>query len=172
MAVAIGVAEPIIMAAAAGLPYGTDELEVAGGLMTQPVPVARCRTIDLDAPANAEIVLEGKIVPGVRVTDGPYLDYAGIPSVNPRAFLFEVTAITSGEQPVFRGTTVGRPGAEDHQLFAILSRLGLVDFHGSNFRRWLQNIFLRQNCFRLFQWAGRLGYLKGRLKRRAAEDHA
>jgi len=163
MAVAIGVAEPLIMAAAAALPYGTDELTVAGGFLTQPVEVAKCRTVDLEAPANAEIVLEGKILPGAWVTDGPYLDYAGIPSVNPRAFLFEVTAVTSREQPIFRGMAVGRRGAEDHQLFALLSRLGLVDFHGSHFRQRLQNILLRRRCFRLFQWAGRVGYWKGRL---------
>jgi UbiD family decarboxylase len=172
MAVAIGVAEPVIMAASAALPFGTDELEAAGGFMTQPVPVARCRTVDLEAPANAEIVLEGKILPGERVTDGPYLDYAGVPSTNPRAFRFEVTAITAREQPVFRGMAVGRAGAEDHQLFAVLAQLGLVDFHGSNVRQRLQNVFLRRNCFRLFQWSGRLGYWKGRLKRRAQKSHA
>ena len=172
MAVAIGVAEPVIMAASAALPFGADELEVAGGFMTRPLEVARCRTVNLEAPANAEIVLEGKILPGVRVTDGPYLDYAGIPSTNPRAFLFEVSAITTREQPVFRGMAVGRAGAEDHQLFAVLARLGLVDFHGSSLRQRMQNVFLRRNCFRLFQWAGRLGYWKRRLKQPSQENRA
>jgi UbiD family decarboxylase len=164
MAVAIGIPEPIIIAGAAGLPYGTDELAVAGGLLTRPVEVIKCRTIDLEVPADAELVLEGKIRPGVRVKDGPYMDYAGIPSVNPRAYLFDVTAIMRRQRPIFRGMAVGRPGAEDHQLFALLSQLGLVDFHGSRIRQAMQNALLRCGLFRLFQWTGRLGRLKNRLK--------
>ncbi len=163
MAVVIGIPEPLIVAGAAGLPYGTDELAVAGGLMNRPVEVVKCRTVDLEVPANAEIVLEGRIRPGARVKDGPYMDYAGIPSVNPRAYLFELTAILHREGPIFRGTAVGRAGAEDHQLFALLSQLGLVDFHGSTMRQAMQNALLRRGSFRLFQWTGRLGRSKDRL---------
>jgi len=164
MAVAIGVAEPIIMAGAAALPYGTDELAVAGGLMSRPVEIAKCRTVDLEVPADSELVLEGKIIPGERVNDGPYMDYAGIPSVNPKAYLFQVTAISWRDQPIFRGMAVGNPGAEDHQLFVLLSQIGLLDFHGSRIRRTLQGVFIRHRLFRLFQWTGRLGLLKKKLK--------
>jgi 2,5-furandicarboxylate decarboxylase 1 len=164
MAVAIGVAEPVIMAGAAALPYGTDELAVAGGLMSRPVEVVKCRTVDLEVPADSELVLEGKILPGERVTDGPYMDYAGIPSVNPKAYLFQVTAISWRDQPIFRGMAVGNPGAEDHQLFVLLSQIGLLDFHGSRIRRALQGVLIRHRLFRLFQWTGRLGLLKKRLK--------
>jgi UbiD family decarboxylase len=164
MAVAIGVAEPVIMAGAAALPYGTDELAVAGGLMSRPVEVVKCRTVDLEVPADSELVLEGKIIPGERVNDGPYMDYAGIPSVNPKAFLFQVTAISWRDQPIFRGMAVGRPGAEDHQLFVLLSQIGLLDFHGSRIRRALQGVLIRHKMFRLFQFAGRLGLLKKKLK--------
>jgi 2,5-furandicarboxylate decarboxylase 1 len=170
MAVAIGVAEPIIMAGAAALPYGTDELAVAGGLMSRPVEVVRCRTVDLEVPANSELVLEGKILPGERVNDGPYLDYAGIPSVNPKAYLFQVTAISWRDQPIFRGMAVGRPGAEDHQLFVLLARIGLLDFHGSRIRRALQDVLIRRRLFRLFQWSGRLGLLKKQLRGKGKGD--
>jgi hypothetical protein len=117
----------------------------------------------MEVPAEAEVVLEGKILPGMRVKDGPYLDYAGIPSVNPVAYLFEVTALSWRDKPVFRGMAVGRPGAEDHQLFTILSRLGLLDFHGSRIRRKLQNALVKRKFFRSFQWTGRLGYYKRKL---------
>ena len=162
MAVAIGVAEPIVVAAGAAFPYGTDELAVAGGLMGQAVEMVNCRTIALDVPANSEIVLEGVIRPGVRVRDGPYVDYAGIPSVNPKAYLFEVSAITQRDKPIFRGAAVGRPGAEDHQVYALLADLGLVDFHGSRVRQTMQTALLRWRLYRLFQWTGRLGFLKPR----------
>jgi 4-hydroxy-3-polyprenylbenzoate decarboxylase len=164
MAVAIGVAEPIIMAAAAALPNATDELTVAGGLMCRPVEIVKCNTVDLEVPADSELVLEGKIIPGERVNDGPYMDYAGIPSVNPKAYLFHVTAVSWRDQPIFRGMAVGRPGAEDHQLFVLLSQIGLLDFHGSRIRRALQGALIRHRLFRPFQWVGRFGLLKKRLK--------
>jgi UbiD family decarboxylase len=163
MAVAIGLPEPLIVAGAAGLPYGTDELAVAGGLINGPVEVVECRTVDLEVPADAELVLEGRIRPGARVKDGPYMDYAGIPSVNSQAYLFEVTAMLHRQEPIFRGTAVGRAGAEDHQLFALLSQLGLVDLHGSTTRQAMQDALLRRRLFRLFQWTGRLGRAKDML---------
>jgi UbiD family decarboxylase len=125
--------------------------------------VIKCRTVDLEVPADSELVLEGRIRPGIRVKDGPYMDYAGVPSVNPRAYLFELTAIMRRQSPIFRGMAVGRPGAEDHQLFALLSQMGLVDFHGSRIRQLMQNALLRRRLFRLFQWTGRFGRLKMRL---------
>jgi len=165
MAVAIGVPEPLVVAAGAAFPYGTDELAVAGGLMGQAVEMVKCRTIPLEAPASSEIVLEGVIRPGMRVRDGPYIDYAGIPSINPKAYLYEVSAITQRSRPIFRGAAVGRPGAEDHQLYALLADLGLVDFHGSRVRQAMQTVLLRWRFYRLFQWTGRLGLLKRKLRR-------
>ncbi len=164
MAVAIGIDEPIVMAAAAALPFDADEFSVAGAWMQRPVELAKCRTIALEVPANAEVVLEGKILPGRRVTDGPYMDYAGIPSTNPNAWLFEVSAISWRDKPIFRGMAVGKPGAEDHQLFVLLSKLGLLDFHGSRIRQSLQRLLIARKWFRPFQWTGRLGLLKKRLK--------
>jgi 2,5-furandicarboxylate decarboxylase 1 len=164
MAVPIGVAEAVVVAGSAALPFGVDELEAAGSLMKQPVEVIKCRTVDLEIPANSELALEGRILPGERVKDGPYLDYAGIPSVNRRAYLFEVTAILRRVRPIFRGMAVGRAGAEDHQLFAVLAQLGLLNFHGSQIRQKMQNTLLRAGLFRPFQWTGRIGLLKKRFK--------
>src|SRR3990172_3070095 len=70
MAVAIGVDENLIMAGAAAVPFGVDEYHIAGGLKQTPVELIRCRTVDVEAPACSEIVLEGNILPGVRVKEG------------------------------------------------------------------------------------------------------
>ena len=158
MAVAIGVPEAAIMAGAAAVPFGMDEFAVAGGLQGEPVRLSRCRTVNLDVPSDSEYVIEGRLLPGKRVVDGPYMDYAGFPSTNPRGYLFEVSAVSHREHPIFRGTTVGVPGAEDHQLFAVLADLGLIDFHGSPLRQRLQNFFLRQRAFHLFQLMGGIGH--------------
>ena len=157
MAVAIGVAEPVVMAASAACPYGADEYELAGALSQKSVRLSRCETVSVDVPADAEIVIEGMIKPGVRVTDGPYFDYAGVPNTNSSAFLFEATALNFTSNPVFRGTSVGRPGAEDHQLFAVLADANLLDFHGKRAKQALQNALLRRRLFKPFQFIGRIG---------------
>jgi UbiD family decarboxylase len=157
MAVAIGVSETVMMAASAACPYGFDEYELAGGLETRSLRLIKCQTVNLEVPAESEIVIEGFVQPGVRVQDGPYLDYAGKANTNPKAFVFEATRLTYRNHPIFRGSSVGIPGAEDHQVFSLLAHLSLVDFHGRRSRQRIQNPLLRKRLFRAFQFAGRLG---------------
>ena len=157
MAVAIGVSEALMIAASAACPFGVDEYELAGGLQNQAVRLVKCRSINHEVPADSEIVIEGLIKPGIRVQDGPYFDYAGKPSTNKNAFLFEATRLLFRNQPIFRGTSIGGPGAEDHQLFALLAQLNLVDFHGAPTKQWVQNQFLKMKLFRPFQFAGSVG---------------
>lgn len=149
MAIAIGVSETVMMAASAGCPYGTDEYELAGALQRSAIDLIRCRTVDLEVPANSEIVIEGSIRPDVRVQDGPYFDYTGNTSTNPRAFLFEANRLMFRNDFIFRGSSIGIPGGEDHQLFAVLADLKLLDFHGSAVKRRVQDLFLRE---RLHKW--------------------
>jgi 4-hydroxy-3-polyprenylbenzoate decarboxylase len=164
MAVAIGVDERLVISAASAPPYGTDEYSLAGGLAGKPIELIRCMTQPLEVPADSEIVIEGFITPGIRVQDGPFLDYAGIPNTNPNAHIFEVTALLFRNDFIFRGTAVGRPGAEDHILYSVLSSLGLADFHGSRIRHAIQNFLLRRHAFKIFQLTGRIGKLARRSK--------
>jgi 4-hydroxy-3-polyprenylbenzoate decarboxylase len=83
-------------------------------LQQKPVELMRCRTAQLGVPASSEIVIEGFIHPGVRVRDGPFLDYCGIPDTDSYAFLFEAIALMSRTDPVFRRGAIGMSGAEDH----------------------------------------------------------
>lgn len=149
MAVAIGVGEAIIMAATAACPYGMDEYELAGGLQQSAVELLRCPGVNLEVPANSEIVIEGFIHPHIRVQDGPYFDYTGTTNTNPGAFLFEATRLMFRNDPIFRGTSIGVPGAEDHQLFAVLAELQLLDFHRSSVKKHIQDSVLKQ---RLLRW--------------------
>jgi UbiD family decarboxylase len=157
MAVAIGVSEAIMLAAAAACPYEFDEYELAGGLQQRAVSLVRCQTVDLEVPAHSEIVIEGLIQPGVRVQDGPYFDYTGRVNTNPQAYLFEASRLCFRTNPIFRGTSIGVAGAEDHQLFAFLADLGLVNFHGSSLKQAIQNRLLKLRMFRAFQLSGRAG---------------
>ena len=162
MAAVIGVDETLVMAAAASPRYGIDEYDTAGGLSQEPVLLSPCRTIDLDVPASAEIVLEGEIAPGSRIVEGPFLDYAGVPKTDPNAHVFEVSCVTHRINPVFRAAAIGIPGGEDHLLFSILAAAGCLDFHGSRLRQKIQNALLKKNAFRSFQYVGRLRQLLGK----------
>ena len=157
MAVVIGAPEAAVIAAAAGFAEGVDELEVAGGLIGKPLDVLRPPGGNLHVPSRSEFVLEGEIEPHVRVPDGPYFDYTGKPNTNPHAYRFRVRRMWFRNQPIFRGTAVGQPGAEDHQLFAFLAELDLVDFHGSRLKQFTQTQLLKKRLFRAFQIAGNLG---------------
>jgi UbiD family decarboxylase len=156
MAVAIGVNELLVMAAASAYPWGSDEYELAGALEGRGVPLIRCGTVNLEVPAASEIVIEGFLEPGVRVQDGPYFDYAGKPTTNPHAYVFQATRLLHRKNPIFRGAAIGSPGAEDQQLFSVLSELKLFDFHGSRLRQRLQAGLIRHGLFKSFQFVGRV----------------
>lgn len=155
MAVVIGAAEPLIMAAAAAYPQGSDEYKLAGGLQGEAVRLITCKTVNLEVPAESEIVIEGLIKPGIRIQDGPFLDYAGKPTVNPNAYLFEATRLMFRNDPIFRGAAIGYPAAEDQQLFWLLAELKLLDFHGSRSKQWIQSTLIKRRLFRPFQLVGK-----------------
>ena len=63
------------VAAATTAAYGDDEFEIAGGFLGEPVPLVKCDTVDLEVPANAELVLEGHVPPHVREEEGPFSEF-------------------------------------------------------------------------------------------------
>ena len=96
------------MAAAVTGPYGMDELEVAGSFLGEPVPLVRCETVDLEVPADAEIVLEGHVLPHLREDEGPFSEFqdyyvAGM-GKNPVA---EFQALTRRADAIFKAVQNG-----------------------------------------------------------------
>jgi 2,5-furandicarboxylate decarboxylase 1 len=63
------------VAAATTAAYGDDEFEIAGGFLGEAVPLVKCDTVDLEVPANAELVLEGHVPPHVREDEGPFSEF-------------------------------------------------------------------------------------------------
>lgn len=108
-AVAIGL-DPAIMIAA-GARYDDDELMIAGAIRGEAVPVSRGVTVDIDIPANAEIVIEGYLPPDIRQPEGPLAEFHGYYGELWESPIFEVTAICYRNQPIFQ-TIV--PGWDEH----------------------------------------------------------
>src|SRR5258705_12153446 len=77
VAIALGGDPAMIYAASAPLPPGLDEVVFAGWLRGRGVEMVRARTVDLDVPASAEIVLEGWVDPSERRLEGPFGDHTG-----------------------------------------------------------------------------------------------
>ncbi|MER7006935.1 UbiD family decarboxylase [Dactylosporangium sp. NPDC000555] len=116
IAVVIG-AEPVTqIASQARAPYGVDEFAIAGGMRGAPVEMVRCKTIDVDVPATAEIIIEGVIEPGRLESDGPFGEYPGTYSAAKPAPVMRVTAITHRRGGMYQNTLTGSPMTENHWM--------------------------------------------------------
>ncbi len=125
VAVAIGADPATIYAATAPLPPNVDEFVVASVLRGRPLWLVRCKTVDLEVPANAEIVLEGYVEPGERRREGPFGDHTGYYSLADDYPVFHLTAVTHRRDPIYATTIVGRPPQEDYYLGKATERLFL-----------------------------------------------
>ena len=80
---------------------------IAGALLGQPVELVKCRTIDVEVPAQAEFVLEGEILAGVHEDEGPYGEYTGYSTDRSTRNVFVVKAITRRNKPIFHDIIPG-----------------------------------------------------------------
>jgi len=126
-------------AASAPLPPGMDEVLLAGFLRKKAVDMVPCVSIDMEVPADAEIVVEGYVDPHDLVEEGPFGDHTGyysMPEMYPR---FTVTAITMRQNAIYPATIVGIPPKEDYYMGLATERIFLpivqlllpevVDYH-------------------------------------------
>ncbi len=125
VAVAIGTEPAVTYAASAPLPPGIDEMLLAGFIRQKPVRLVPALTVDLQVPAEAEIILEGYVDPRERRREGPFGDHTGYYSLPDLYPVFHVTAMTHRRQAVYSTTVVGRPPMEDCYLAQATERLFL-----------------------------------------------
>ena len=85
----------------AQMPESADELAIAGALRGEPIPVVKGITQDLHYPAETEIVLEGVLLPGETVREGPFGEFVGYLSPEGDAPVFEVTALCHRNNPLY-----------------------------------------------------------------------
>ena len=116
-AIVIGAPPGLMMSAASKVPYETDELEVAGAWQQAPLRVVRCKTIPVDVPADAEIVIEGEVVAGVREEEGPFGEFTDAYVPVMRNHVFKVKAITRRRDAIYHAILAG--GTEDLNLVGV-----------------------------------------------------
>ncbi len=123
VAVVIGNHPAEMLAGSTTLPYNVDHFALAGALRREPLRLVRCKTIDLEVPADAEIVLEGEVLANVREEEGPYGDFMQFYVPPARNHVFKLKAITHRRNPIYQTILAGT--VEDTTLLA-LSRESLV----------------------------------------------
>lgn len=125
VAVAIGSDPATALAGILPVPPDLDEFMFSGFLRKDAVELVRCETVDLEIPANAEIVLEGYVNLGELRTEGPFGDHTGFYSLEGEYPVFHITCITHRKDPLYLTTIVGRPPQEDYFMGHAIERIFL-----------------------------------------------
>src|SRR5215208_335421 len=125
VAVALGLDPVAAYSASAPLPKHIDEFMLAGFLKGEPVELVKAKTVDVEVPANAEIVLEGYVEQGDEAPEGPFGDHTGFYTGVEPFPVFHVTAMTMRRGAIYPSIVVGKPPQEDAWLGKATERIFL-----------------------------------------------
>jgi len=125
VAVAIGTDPALTFSAIVPAPPDVEEFIIAGFLRQKPVELVKCETVDLEVPADAEIVLEGYVNLDELRSEGPFGDHTGFYSLEDLYPVFHVTCITHRKDPIYATTIVGKPPMEDGWMGKAVERIFL-----------------------------------------------
>ncbi|MFX1485924.1 MAG: UbiD family decarboxylase [Promethearchaeota archaeon] len=101
IAIAIGLHPVVMLASCAPVPLGVDEMQVANTLFKGELQTTRCNTVNITVPAEAEIVLEGRILPDKEVDEGPFVDITGTYDIVRKQPVIEITNILHRKNPIY-----------------------------------------------------------------------
>jgi 4-hydroxy-3-polyprenylbenzoate decarboxylase len=128
VAVTLGGDPALSFAATAPLPDGLDEILFAGFLRRKSIEMVKCKTIDLEVPADVDFVLEGYVQPGEMRPEGPFGDHTGYYTAVEDYPVFHLTTITHRRDAVYPTTIVGIPPMEDFYIGDAVVRIFLPVF--------------------------------------------
>lgn len=125
VAVAIGADPATCLSGILPVPPDLDEMMFAGFLRREPVEMVACETVELEVPAQSEIVLEGYVNLNEMRTEGPFGDHTGFYSLEGEYPVFHVTCITHRRDAIYLTTVVGPPPQEDFYMGHAVERVFL-----------------------------------------------
>jgi 4-hydroxy-3-polyprenylbenzoate decarboxylase len=125
VAVAIGTDPATTFSAIVPAPPEVEEFVIAGFLRQAPLELVKCETVDLEVPANAEIVLEGYVELDELRSEGPFGDHTGFYTMEDEYPVFHITCITHRKEPIYAATIVGKPPMEDAWMGKAVERIFL-----------------------------------------------
>ncbi len=119
VAIVIGVGPLTALASQAICPIDQDELEIAGALQNRPLQVTKCLSNGVRVPADAEIVIEGRLLPRVREAEGPFGEFPKYYSAREEREVIQIDAVTTRADPIFH-TII--PAEMEHLLLGAIPR--------------------------------------------------
>ena len=122
VAVIIGADPATVFSAVAPVPEGLDKYLFAGITRKTGIKTVKCKTVDLEVPANAELVLEGYVDPSDIRMEGPFGDHTGYYTPPEPYPVFTLTGIMRREKPIYHTTIVGKPILEDAFIGKVIER--------------------------------------------------
>jgi 4-hydroxy-3-polyprenylbenzoate decarboxylase len=125
VAAVIGADPVTVLSGLAPVPEGISNFVFASFLRGEPLELVPARSVPLEVPAQAEIVLEGYVDPTERKVEGPFGDHTGYYSVPEPFPVFHVTRVTHRDRPVYLSTVTGKPPTEDAVLGKAIERIFL-----------------------------------------------
>ncbi len=124
IAIVIGHHPAVFIGSLAFSSFDTDEFDVAGAMLQRPLQLVKCKTIPLEVPADAEIVLECETIPGVRRSEAPFGEYPGTYGPERMNPVLEIKAITRRKNPLYQNAFVGHA---DNLLLSGLMRTTFIE---------------------------------------------
>ena len=118
VAMVVGAHPAIYFSSSFTAPYGTDELTIAGALMGEAVRLVKCETMDIEVPAEAEMIIEGEIPPDAITPEGPFGEGSGGYAMEGFTQYLNVKAITRRKDPVFYAMQCCAPMTDTQALVA------------------------------------------------------
>jgi len=122
VAIVIGSDPGTIFSSIAPVPEGMDKFLFAGISRRKGVKLVKCRTIDLEVPANAEIVFEGTVDPSNLELEGPFGDHTGYYTPPDYFPVFTLKGVMCKKKPIYLTTVVGKPILEDAYFGKVIER--------------------------------------------------
>ena len=122
VAIVIGGDPATVFSAVAPVPEGLDKYLFAGIVRKTGIKTVKCKTVDLEVPANAELVLEGYVDPSDIRMEGPFGDHTGYYTPPEPYPTFTLTGIMRREKPTYLTTIVGKPILEDAFIGKVIER--------------------------------------------------
>ncbi|MBM2832014.1 MAG: hypothetical protein HW414_1066 [Dehalococcoidia bacterium] len=115
-AAVVGAVPVVVLTSVIKVPYGVNELDIAGGIAGRPIEVVKCETVDLEVPASAEVVIEGEIPTDYREPDPASAEHTGYTLLNSKVYAFKVKAITHRKNPIWHDMIIHTPPCEDSTI--------------------------------------------------------
>lgn len=127
-AIVIGTTPNLSYTATARVPADVEEYGIAGAIAGEPIELVKCKTVDLDVPAHAEIVIEGKMPTDAIEMEGPFGEFPGFMAERGFTLFMNVTCITHRARPIYVAFISQFPPSESSMLRGV-GREGLIHKH-------------------------------------------